>query len=288
MHHTRAAELVPTILVGDATSKSLDSGSRFRLNRDVFLVTQDGVSRVLDLDRGQFYGLDPISTQLLTLVLETNPDHAVATIVSDFDVEPARVRRDLAELLGALTRKKVIVAPCRQGRSARVARRLATALRSGLTRATEVIVACLARSGASKVEPSGVSRMPGPWTVGLMLAASWLSLRLLGWSGTLAWWRRWHRETEALDGRDRAAAIEAVDRVVRAAASRKLVLPMVCKERALVGYQILRACFGLPATLVIGINRHPFQAHAWVTCGDQFVTDDAEHCRLFSPVAHYA
>ena len=82
--------------------------------------------------------------------------------------------------------------------------------------------------------------------------------------------------------------IEEVDRVVREAAAWKLFLPMVCKERALVGYHILRAFYGLPATLVVGIDRYPFQIHAWVECDDKIVTDDPEHCEPFIPVVRYS
>ena len=63
---------------------------------------------------------------------------------------------------------------------------------------------------------------------------------------------------------------------------------MVCKERVLVGYHILRIFYGLPATLVVGIDRYPFQIHAWVECDDKIVTDDPEHCEPFIPVVRYS
>lgn len=83
-------------------------------------------------------------------------------------------------------------------------------------------------------------------------------------------------------------AIEEVDGVVREAAAWKLFLPMVCKERALVGYHILRTFYGLPATLVVGCDRYPFQIHAWVECDDEIVTDDPQHCEPFIPVVTYS
>ena len=63
---------------------------------------------------------------------------------------------------------------------------------------------------------------------------------------------------------------------------------MNCKERALVGYQILRAVYGLPATLIIGIDEYPFRSHAWVEANDLVITDDFAHCETFTPVARYS
>jgi hypothetical protein len=71
-------------------------------------------------------------------------------------------------------------------------------------------------------------------------------------------------------------------------AAAKLFLPMVCKERALVGYHLLRTFYSLPATLVIGIDRYPFQVHAWVECDGKVITDAPEHCESFIPAVRYS
>jgi hypothetical protein len=75
--------------------------------------------------------------------------------------------------------------------------------------------------------------------------------------------------------------------LVREAAASQLFLPVVCKERALVGYQILRVFYRLPADLIVGIDRHPFQLHAWVECEGRIITDDRAHCETFIPVVSY-
>ncbi len=85
---------------------------------------------------------------------------------------------------------------------------------------------------------------------------------------------------------ERRQFIDEIDRLVRAEAARSFLLPMACKERALVGHHLLRAR-GLPASLVVGVQHYPFLAHAWVECDGLTVTDDREHCAQFEPVVRY-
>jgi hypothetical protein len=284
MSHASTPELTATILQGPASQAPVDT---YRLNADVFLVVQDGVARVLDFDRGRFYGLDAISTRMVMQTLDLGPEAAAAGIARRYGVDAARVRSDLDALLRDLTTKQVLVAPQRVNAIGRLLAGSRRFYGRALLLPVDVLLNLLVRRSRRLAAP-GSAPVPGAWTVRLLLIAAWLSLRVLGWTGTLAWWRRWHRHGNAAPSATDGGAIVAVDQVVRAAAARNLLFPMVCKERALAGYQILRAFLGLPAELVVGFTRHPFLAHAWVTCGERYVTDDAAHCQLFSPVARYA
>jgi hypothetical protein len=42
---------------------------------------------------------------------------------------------------------------------------------------------------------------------------------------------------------------------------------------------------GIPARLVLGVQLHPFQAHAWVQLDEKIVVGDFEQVRLFTPIA---
>ena len=75
--------------------------------------------------------------------------------------------------------------------------------------------------------------------------------------------------------------------IVRRSAANSLLFPIFCKERALVSYHLLRVFYGLPATLILGVNQYPFQIHAWVECDGEIVSDDLAHCELFTPVIRY-
>ena len=42
---------------------------------------------------------------------------------------------------------------------------------------------------------------------------------------------------------------------------------------------------GVPARLVLGVQLHPFHAHAWVQLDDKILTGEFEQVRLFTPIA---
>jgi hypothetical protein len=130
---------------------------------------------------------------------------------------------------------------------------------------------------------------PSRLTTWVLLTLAWISIRTLGWTRTIRFWRRWQRPIDdKVSSGDWQTAVQAVDTVVREAAAKHMLLPIACKERALVGWHILKTAFGLPAELVIGINLYPFQAHAWVESGPWLVTDDSSHCEIYTPAARYS
>jgi hypothetical protein len=243
--------------------RTLSPAPPCRLAPGVYLARQDDITRLLDLDSGRFSGLDAIASRLLTLALERGPAEAAAEVAGDYGAEPARVRGDLEALLADLQRR-------------------------GL----------LERGGWGR--PPGRRRLPrwlaGPCPVrgsvttrlaGRLLRRAWWSLRLDGWAGSVERWRRPAGPPRVLPHAGAGAVIAEVDAAVRDAAAGQLLPPVACKERALVGYHLLRAVWGLPAALVVGVRHYPFAAHAWVEVGGRVVTDDAGHCAGFVPVARF-
>ncbi len=260
--------------------------SLYRLNRDVFLFIQDNIAQILDFNRGQFYGLDSIGTLMVSLVLEHGSEEAVKYITQDYDATEEQVISDLTKLLQNLEQKQLIIAQGKQSNpflqwfqdQKKKAGKLFDAIWLWFLQRVSSIIHRLLDNGQN----------PSRHTVELLLTLSWISFRLLGWSHTISLWQHWHHQVEGGDTSVRGKVLKEVDQVVREAAAWKLFLPMVCKERALVGYHILHAFYGLPATLVVGIDRYPFQIHAWVECDSKVLTDDSAHCEPFIPVVRYS
>ncbi len=269
-------------------------GSAYCLNRDVFLVIQDDIAQLLDFNRGKFYGLDSMSTLMVSIVLEQNSEDAVAHIVQTYDVTEEQVRTDLTELLQNLECKRLLVAKEKQSDGflqllrhweAKISQSLGIACFSTL-RAVNSIWQNLLNN--RQLEKSRCYQSPARRIVELLLTLSWLSFRLLGWSTTISLWQKWHRPLNEVEVSVREEIVQIVDRVVRESASWKLFFPIACKERALVGYHILRAFYGLPATLIVGISHYPFRVHAWVECDGRIITDDPPHCQPFTPIVRYS
>ena len=63
------------------------------------------IAQLLDCDRGRFYGLDAMSTLMLSIILEQNPEEAVAHIVQTNDVAEEQVRFFVGWMSGSVTNK---------------------------------------------------------------------------------------------------------------------------------------------------------------------------------------
>jgi hypothetical protein len=238
------------------------ANDRLCLNDGVFLVAEDGVARLLDFERGRFYALDPTGSALLVLGLRHGVEHAASRVALRCQAPVARVRADLATLRAGLARRGLLAGA---GGERRLPRWLGALVRPLACRSSDA--------------------MPSRLEITSHLVLAWASLRLFGWLRTLELWRRHHRPPPA-SAPPTAVELAALDRRLRSVAA-GLLLPMNCKERALAMHQILRARCGLPACLVVGIQRHPFAAHAWVECEGQVLTDDAARCATFKPIARY-
>ena len=265
---------------------SCSEGTTYSLNQDVYIFLQDDVAQLLDFRQGQFYGLDPIGTLMISSVLEHGIEETVKSIAQSFGVTEEQVRSDLTQLLQNLAQKKLIIAQGKENNS--FVQLLKDQKHKAAKRLNSIFLWLLKRISSIFHSLFNKELTPSRYTVELLLTLSWVSFRLLGWSRTISLWQHWHQQPEERDISDQKEVIAKVDHVVREAAAWKLFLPMVCKERALVGYHILRTFYSLSASLVVGVDHYPFQIHAWVECDDQIITDDTEHCEPFIPVVSYS
>lgn len=267
----------------------------YSLSPDVFLVSRSGTSHLINFKHGKFYALDEDASFMLSLFLDLGWERAVASITETYDVSEEQIKTDLSEILEKIEYKKIVVNADKQDFFALrllsnfktfIHHFFTTIILSFLKIISLIFVKLLSYCQTSSEQNILI---PNRYTVNLLLTLSWLSFRILGWSRTISLWKQWHssiKEKESF-ARDKGEVIQIIDRVVRQAASWKLFFPVVCKERALVGYHILRTFYGLPATLIIGIERNPFQVHAWVECENIIITDDAAHCQIFTPLIKY-
>ncbi len=263
----------------------------YSLNQDVHLLVQDNIAQLLDFRHGQFYGLDPIGTLMVSLVIEQGSEETAKYIAQTYGVNEEQVGSDLAQLLQNLEQKKLIIAQGKENNS--FFQWFQTQKKKAAKLLDVILLWFFKRISLITHRLLDKEQTPSRQTVELLLTLSWISFRLLGWSRTIALWQQWHQQIGERDTSDQQEVIEEevieeVDRTIREAAAWKLFLPMVCKERALVGYHMFRAFYGLPATLIVGVDHYPFQIHAWVECDDKIVTDDPEHCEPFIPVVSYS
>jgi hypothetical protein len=232
-----------------------------RLAPGVYLARQMDLVRIFELNRGRFYGLDVIDSRLLLRAMEQGPDGAAADVALMYGAEPSEVRGDLDVLFNGLRRRGLLASdgPARPDRPHRWL--------------------------------PGPCRVEGPVDARLaarLLRRAWWSLRLDGWAGNLARWGRPAGLARAVPLVAAGPVIAAVDAAVRRAAAASRFCRAACKERALVGHHLLRAVYGLPSTLVVGVQHHPFAVHAWVEIEGQVVTDEADHAAGFEPVARFS
>jgi len=127
---------------------------------------------------------------------------------------------------------------------------------------------------------------PSRFHLWLLLLLAWVSLRLFGWARTIRLWRCGRKLAAEPLQESMIAEVQILDRAVRTTAAIHPLNPQ-CKERAVVTWHILRNRWGIAAELVVGILAFPFQAHAWVECGDQVLTDERTRCEMFTPAARY-
>jgi hypothetical protein len=119
--------------------------------------------------------------------------------------------------------------------------------------------------------------VPGVVRCGLVIAGLKLGLATTGFARTLRWVER--RSAHALEHPGDVAPIEAVAHAVAMAAA---LYPgrALCLEQSLTLYYLLRRR-GIDARLRLGVQPHPFSAHAWVEYGGAPLNDFPEHVKHF-------
>jgi len=266
-----------------------------RLRRNVFLVETEDMGRILDFERGQFFGLGLQSLRKLLLVLHEGLETAADRIAAQHRIDVSQVRDDLQRFMEQLAQRQLIEDSRPAEKQRPLSRQIPRAATRGLWRRPARAAAGMllfigrgfVRRLRRRVRRTGQLTPPGRSFVWVMLAVSWVSLRVFGWTGTLQRFRRWQEENDPPVTDAVPSIIHTVDEMVRQRSARSLFLPMVCKERAMAAYQILRAVYGLPASILLGYERFPFCAHAWVSCAGVTVTDDPDRCEQFVPVVEY-
>lgn len=90
---------------------AIDAGTRVRCSRNVFARDFEGELVLLDLARGDYYGLDEVGAALWHgLVAGRTVAEIAADLGSQYDVDDARLRQDLVALLEELVAKGLVEA----------------------------------------------------------------------------------------------------------------------------------------------------------------------------------
>jgi Transglutaminase-like superfamily len=229
----------------------------------ILMPVEDGSARLLDLG-GRFYAVSAIAAEMIGTAVRHGPRAAAAMVAARYGVGMDRTRQDMMSLVGFLQQQRLL--KCKEpGRTG------------------SLLTSMLLAPMLFLVLRSPIALEPKAW---LLLGLAKLSFRLFGWTRTVATWRRHSRPVGGLV-RDTAEpdTIMAVDRAVRAAASRQL-LTVECKERALCCWALLQAS-GISASLVVGINLFPLEGHCWCEAIHQLLSDYPDRCATFSPVVRY-
>ncbi len=81
----------------------IDTATRVSPTEDTMLRELSGEAVLLNLDTGQYFGLDEVGTAMWNaLTGSTNLQQAYETLLSDYDVEAETLRQDLVDLLEKL------------------------------------------------------------------------------------------------------------------------------------------------------------------------------------------
>ncbi|MEA5535560.1 lasso peptide biosynthesis B2 protein [Crocosphaera sp. XPORK-15E] len=247
----------------------------YQLNQDVLLYNQEGIVQLLDFNQGQFYALDRIATVMVSSLLDQGIEATITNLSQIYETTEEEIRSDLTELSEVLVNKKLLIT--RDSLTTKP-QYLQQFINNFFLYILKLIIALFRPLINPQSDPNSL-------TINLLLTLSWLSFRCLGWSRTITLWQEWHQHhiNHTVDKQ----IIETLDQKIKKAAASNPLLPIMCKERALVGYHLLRTFYHVPATLKIGINNDPFEVHAWVEYEGMILTDDPTHCQQFTPVTNY-
>jgi hypothetical protein len=143
------------------------------------------------------------------------------------------------------------------------------------------------RSGAAEIEipirsrTAAGLRVPSVLRCAAMIFAIKAALRIGGFAGVTNWIRCRVQSLPATT----AVTEEAVTATESAVATAAALYPgrALCLEQSLVLYYMLRRQ-GVPVRFRMGVQAHPFAAHAWVEYRGQVLNDIPEHLKAFAPL----
>lgn len=247
------------------------------LNSNVIVNSNGSCPQLMDFKKGQFYTLNTIGYEMLTGVIENGIESTLLKMSEIYEVDPNCLKTDLDNLIQELVASGLIVQTFPNAGNKPSLGSLAQPIYLRVLTLTSWVTKLL-------INPS---KTPNQITINLLLLLSWLSFRFLSWKTMLDLWQHWHPEPLNSDPEKTKQYIHIIDQKIRQNAAGSFFFPMVCKERALVGYHLLRVFYHLPVQLIIGTALYPLQVHAWVEYEGQIITDDPEHCDYFDPIFAY-
>jgi hypothetical protein len=88
---------------------SVSFSSRVTVPSDVMLNTVDGESVILSLNTESYFGLDYVGTRMwTTLTTSDSIQRAYEALLSEYEVDPADLRRDLNNLIEKLVQNGLV------------------------------------------------------------------------------------------------------------------------------------------------------------------------------------
>jgi hypothetical protein len=230
------------------------------------ILMADGSARILDM-ADRFYAVPPVATLMLQQTLQHGLASAVQRVAAEYDVARSQAEDDLRRFLATLEKRGIL----RRNRG------------GGGRGSDGLPKKCLA---------AGMLNLTLGWMPSLkaqaaaLLTAAKLCLGSLGWTRTVAAWRRqFPIRPVCLSPHQAETRARAIDDAVCSAAAWN-PFGVACKERALSCWVLARTA-GLPAALVIGVELFPLSGHCWCEAGPWIVSDHAENCVSYVPALRY-
>ncbi|MDJ0582890.1 lasso peptide biosynthesis B2 protein [Crocosphaera sp.] len=255
--------------------KNKNTNDTYQLNQDVILYNQEGFVQLLDFNQGQFYALDRMATVMLSSVLDRGLEATITNLSQVYDTTEEEIGKDLTELLDNLIQKKLLTNTTINKSKSQL---ILQSFKNLILKILHKIISLTRPLINPQPEPNFI-------TIHLLLILIWLSFRCLGWSETIKIWKTWYENY--VENTIDSETIKTLDDKLKIASASNPLLSIMCKERALVGYHLLRSFYQVSATLIIGVTNDPFEVHAWVEYEGIVLTDDPVHCQQFKPVMKY-
>jgi hypothetical protein len=129
--------------------------------------------------------------------------------------------------------------------------------------------------------------MTNPLFIRLLLISARISFRLLGLLPTIRLWRCFHHPIKVVpSASEQEEIIEVVSQTIQEECSKTFPFAADCKERALVGYSLLRS-MGFAAKMILAAQYYPFSMHAWSESGGKVIGDQELHCSQWTPIKSF-
>ena len=211
----------------------------------------DGLVVLLDIRSGDYVIFDRVATAMWRALLNLGPSERVPALERAFDAPPAVLDADLEAFSRRCVERGFLQhEPVRVEQPAPAAKRRRRAL---VLRAwwSMLCTACLLAGRGFDYTYRRYARLAAPAADG--------------------------ETTDLLARAERAFLIAENFFVMKSA-------PRDCLPRSLALYRFLRS-IGVPAEHRIGVNRYPFEAHAWVQSEGRLIFDSPEFVRGFAELA---